>query len=386
MTGAPVPASPHAFREGMMSHGSAECYCHALCRAALPTARAVLAALPWRRADGVRLESGVLTAPSRFAPPDALSWDSLRDLMASRFRGSAAQIFVGAAGIAVRAIAPHLDHKSRDPAVLVVDPAGRHVISLLSGHWGDANGLARHLARALGGEAVVTTASDTLSRPALDMAVRRAGLRLLDWDQLPAVQAALLESRPVSLYDPLRRLPPLPGLVRIPSPPSEDDALPSVCVHWQALPSAPARVRVAVPCLALGVGCRRDMDADLLRESFFEFCRVGGVAPEAVAALATVTEKSREPAIIALADALSLPLLHFPAPTLAAVHTPTPSAAAGRRFGLPPFSVCEAAALLAADAPELLIPKTSLHGCLTFALAVRVSGIFRGRGTPSVGA
>lgn len=355
-----------------MPHASGLCYCHALCRDALPTARAVLAALPWRRADGLALDAGTLTAPRRFAPSDALAWDSLGNLMTSCFRGSAAQIFVGAAGIAVRAIAPHLEHKSRDPAVLVIDPAGRHVVSLLSGHWGDANGLARHLARALGGEAVITTASDTLDCPALDMAVRRAGLRLVDWAHLPAVQAALLESRPVPLYDPLHCLPPLSGLVAVAALPPEEG--PSVCVHWHALPPAPERVRVAVPCLALGVGCRKDMSPSLLRDSFFAFCRAAAVAPEAVAALATVTEKAREPAILALAESLSLPLRHFPAPSLAAVPTPTPSVAAGKRFGLPPFSVCEAAALLAADASDLLVPKTAMRGCLTFALAVAKEG------------
>ena len=358
-----------------MPHRSGDAfYCHALCREALPTARAALAALPWRRADGLRLDAGTLTAPARFAPPDALAWASLRELMAACFRGSAAQVFVGAAGIAVRAVASHLVHKSRDPAVIVIDPAGQYVISLLSGHWGDANGLARHLARILGGEAVVTTASDTLALPALDMVVRRAGLRLIDWDQLPAVQAALLESRPVRLYDPLRRLPLARGLVPSAAPPQEDGPPPSVCVHWQALPPAPERVRVAVPCLVLGIGCRKDMDPSLLRESFAAFCRMAGIAPEAVAALATVTEKRREPAIAALAAERALPVHDFPAQKLAAVRTPHPSAAAGQRFGLPAFSVCEASALLAANAQDLLVPKTVMHKCLTFALALESEG------------
>lgn len=348
-------------------------YCHALCREALPAARAVLAALPWRRADGLRLDAGILTAPARFAPPDALAWTSLADLMQTCFCGSAAQVFVGAAGIAVRAVAPHLLHKSRDPAVLVIDPAGHHVISLLSGHWGDANGLARHLAQALGGEPVITTASDTLACPALDMAVRRAGLRLLDWDHLPAVQAALLESRPVRLYDPLHLLPPMPGIVPAAILPPDDDPLPSVCIHWQALPPAPERVRAAVPRLVLGVGCRRNLDPALLRKCFFDFCTAVSIAPEAVAVLATVTEKHREPAITALAQELSLPIRHFAARDLAAIPVPTPSIAAGQRFGLPSFSVCEAAALLAADTRELLAPKTAMLGCLTLALALSKS-------------
>ena len=44
-----------------------------------------------------------------------------------------------ALGIVVRMIAPYIEHKSKDPAVVVMDEVGHHVISLLSGHLGGAN-------------------------------------------------------------------------------------------------------------------------------------------------------------------------------------------------------------------------------------------------------
>ena len=101
-----------------------------------------------------------------------------------------------------------------------------------------------------------------------------------------------------------------------------------------------------------------------------------GLEPLALTSLATVHEKLQEPALLALAENLHLPLRGFAASDLARCPTPNPSAAAGKRFSQPPFSVCEAAALLAAaqifpaGTPRLLLPKTTVQGQLTIAIAV----------------
>ena len=85
-----------------------------------------------------------LFAPARFRPPQAEPFTSIGELLARVYAAFPAHVFIGAAGIAVRAIAPLLVHKSTDPPVLVLDPAGRYAISLLSGHWGGGNDLTRH--------------------------------------------------------------------------------------------------------------------------------------------------------------------------------------------------------------------------------------------------
>ena len=84
----------------------------------------------------------------------------LADFTAPVFAWADAMVFVGACGIAVRAIAPHVRDKRTDPAVLAVDELGQFVIPLLSGHIGGANRLAVRLAEAVGATAVVTTATE----------------------------------------------------------------------------------------------------------------------------------------------------------------------------------------------------------------------------------
>ena len=109
------------------------------------------------------------------------------------FSWADALIFVGACGIAVRAIAPHLRDKRSDPAVVVVDEQEKFVISLLSGHIGGANALAEQLAARLDAVAVVTTATDVNGRFAVDAWAARQGLHIGSREAAKAVSAAILE-------------------------------------------------------------------------------------------------------------------------------------------------------------------------------------------------
>ena len=97
----------------------------------------------------------------------------LPELVTSLFREYEGLVFLTATGIAVRMIAPHVSSKYSDPAVVVVDEACRFSISLLSGHEGGANTLAYKVAAAVGGEPVVTTATETARPVTIGIGCRR---------------------------------------------------------------------------------------------------------------------------------------------------------------------------------------------------------------------
>ncbi|MFP4310235.1 MAG: cobalamin biosynthesis protein CbiG, partial [Desulfococcaceae bacterium] len=85
-----------------------------------------------------------------------------------RFRKFDGHVFIMSTGIVVRLIAPLLRAKTEDPAVVVMDELAVHAISLVSGHIGGANGLARRVAEAVGATPVITTATDVNQLPAVD--------------------------------------------------------------------------------------------------------------------------------------------------------------------------------------------------------------------------
>ena len=129
-------------------------------------------------------------------------FDHLKRAVAERFNHYNGHIFIMAAGIAVRMIAPLIRHKTKDPAVVVVDERGRHAISLLSGHIGGANTLARDTAHAIGGQAVITTATDVNDLPAIDEIATNKGLSIENPEAIKAVHMALLEGEKIRIFDP----------------------------------------------------------------------------------------------------------------------------------------------------------------------------------------
>ena len=110
--------------------------------------------------------------------PLVRTFDQVATVFQEAFEQGDNLVCIMAAGIVVRGIAPHLRGKDPDPAVVVVDEAGKFAISLLSGHLGGANQLARLVAQILKGTPVITTATDVQGLPALDLAAVRAGLTI----------------------------------------------------------------------------------------------------------------------------------------------------------------------------------------------------------------
>ena len=142
---------------------------------------------------------------------------SLREWTFGMFGEKDAVIFIGAAGICVRAVSPFVQDKRHDPAVIVIDEKGRFCIPLLSGHIGGANELALKLAEAVGAEPVITTATDINGLFAVDVFADKNALEISDMAMAKEVSAGLLAGGKVGFTSELPVKRSLPGgLISIP--------------------------------------------------------------------------------------------------------------------------------------------------------------------------
>lgn len=244
-----------------------------------------------------------------------------------------------ATGAVVRLIAPLLAEKATDPGVVCVDEGGRFAVSLVGGHGGGANELARAVGELLGAEPVVTTATDAVGLPGLDT---------LGWPvegAVAAVSRALLDGEPVTLE--AESVWPLPAL------PVAEHGDHTIRVTDRAVEPGAHEVVLRPPSLVVGVGASRGAPADEVFGLVTDALRAAGLSPRAVAELATVDAKSKEPGILEAARRLGVPVVTYFAEELARVEVPNPSGAPLAAVGTP--SVAEAAAL--AGGGELLVPK-----------------------------
>lgn len=305
---------------------------------------------------------GRLWTTDRLAPDTGLPpCGSLRDWTEARFADSEALVFVSAAGIAVRAIAPFVKDKFSDPAVVSVDEAGRFVVPLLSGHVGGANDLARRIAALTNGQAAVSTATDVNGLFAVDQWAREQGLVLCGREAAKAVSAALLEGKPVSV----RSAWPISGTM--PQGLGTETAETGICIGPTTAERPFAQTLLLIPkAVTLGIGCRRGTEQAHLETAMEEFLDQSAIPAEAVRGLATIDLKRDEPGVLALAQAHGWPITFFTAEELAAETGDfPPSAFVAKTTGVD--NVCQRAAQRAGG--SIIIPKTVCQG-VTFAAAM----------------
>lgn len=309
-------------------------------------------------------------APERLAGQGVQGFSSVHGLLGQTFSRYPRHVFIGAAGIAVRAIAPLLRGKAVDPAVAVLDHEARFAISLVSGHIGGANELARELARLTGAAAVITTGTDVSGLPAVDELARARGMALDNLPAAKAVSAALLEGRPVQIFDPEGRLldgDDCGGLLVATRPADWLAEEPGVWCDWRAGGQFAATFRVYPRCLCLGLGSRKNVpEGEILAHIATVFAQQG-LSPLSVARVGTASIKRDDPGLCAAAAALGPEVVYFELEALAAVESAGQSETVKRRTGT--GSVSEAAALLLAGGGELISPK-SKTGRVTCAVAL----------------
>ena len=270
-----------------------------------------------------------------------------------------------AVGVAVRLVAPWLQSKYEDPAVVAVDEAGRYAVSVLSGHLGGGNALAERVAPALGAQAVITTASEARGTLAVDLLGREHGWRIENLVAVKRVSAALVNGEPVGVFQDAgeecwREREEVAALV-------EFESLEALAASgWAGLVVTdrllPAEVDSAAKpwviyrprSLVLGVGASSGVEAEEVEALCGAALEEGGLAWASVAEVATLDRKLGEWGLMEFVERHGLGLRGFAAADLARVEVPHPSAVVAEHVGT--ASVCEAAALGAAGG-ELVMPK-----------------------------
>ncbi|MBQ7155100.1 MAG: cobalt-precorrin 5A hydrolase [Synergistaceae bacterium] len=282
---------------------------------------------------------GSVYAPERFARPGVNVLDgSLTDWAGQHFSG--ALIFVGACGIAVRAIAPHVRNKLVDPAVIVVDEAGKFVIPVLSGHVGGANGLARKIAGFLCAQAVITTATDVNNLPAVDEWAVKHNCAIKNPEAVRHISGALLDGRNVGVAVTCENIP-----------------VPFPVTLW-------LRPKV----LVLGAGCNKNTDPAEFERDALDFLADAGVTVKSLRALASIDFKKNEPAMKIFAQKHDISFLTFGAAELQALRGRFTASEEVRRF-TGTDNVCERSAVMAAGEGAVLLRSKCVYENVTFALA-----------------
>jgi precorrin-4 C11-methyltransferase len=297
----------------------------------------------------------------------------------SCFKKHKGLVCVMATGIVVRLLTSLLEGKESDPAVVVVDEVGRNAISLVSGHLGGANRLAKKVAAVTGGEPVITTATDVQGKLSFDELAQRAGLVIENLDRLKTLNMAVLEERQIGLYDPGRWFQPLvPDSAGIKLLEGLEEVRVATLSGWIYVDDElgffepPPCLVLRPKSLVVGVGCNRGTTAAEIGAAVDRVFREQSLSLLAVRNVATAELKRDEDGLNELLRERGWTSTYYSADELQTGDSvPTPSEVVKKHLGVE--SVCEKAAMLSAETKELLVAKEVL-GNVTVAVA-RVGSI-----------
>lgn len=273
------------------------------------------------------------------------------------FHEAEALIFIGACGIAVRAIAPLIISKISDPAVIVLDEQGKHVISLLSGHIGGANDLARRIAGYTGGEAVITTATDVNGRFSVDAWAVKHNCVIDSMENAKEYAASILR-RDLPLLSDFEIFGSLPNGVFAGS---EGACGAVISVRTDGFPFN-TTLRLIPRILHVGVGCKRGTPKEKIDAAIEYALNEYGLDRRAIKAVASIDVKKDEAGLISYCCENQLPLSFASADELNAVKGEfSHSEYVFKTVGT--GNVCDRAAVRSAgEDAQLLISKMILDG------------------------
>ena len=334
-------------------------------------------------------------------PGDIYNKENFKENLRAGFGKYDSLVCIMATGIVVRILAPLIVHKTSDPAVVVLDQKGKHAISLLSGHLGGANDLAREMAAISGGEAVITTATDVAGELSFDTFAKKYDMAIENIGQLKHISGALLAGKKVNVFTNKNAKELYPelaeeqkrGMIDIFSLSDNIDnvesELPTVVIDegfslneyiisepksFSDNISHPAHILYLRPrTICAGIGCKRNMEQQPIEEALLQTLKEEGIHPLSLKCITTIPLKSDEPGIIGTAANLNIPLQIIPTEEIEKLDTSQLGIATSEfvasQTGV--LSVSTACSYLASGKGEILRDKAKYKG-ITVALSKKL--------------
>ncbi|PID89484.1 MAG: cobalt-precorrin 5A hydrolase [Bacteroidia bacterium] len=234
----------------------------------------------------------------------------LKTFCGSLFEKHDALIFIMATGIVVRSIAPWIRHKTKDPAVLVIDDKGTHVISLLSGHLGGANALTLKVAELISAKPVITTSSDVNKRTSVDMLAQKYGLLIDSMSDAKDITAIIVNGGTVALDDDCQ-------IINEPIRQEAGTTIGKIIVSNKAhIAEQLPFVKLIPKNIILGLGCRKGILPSKFMDFINDTLKVHNIDKRSIRLIASIDVKKEERAILEAGKTLNVPCQFYSAESL----------------------------------------------------------------------
>lgn len=279
-------------------------------------------------------------------------------------------LFIGACGIAVRAIAPCITDKLHDSPVLVLDERGEYIIPILSGHMGGANETAAEIALVTGAIPVITTATDINEKFAVDLFAKKNGLHIVNKDGIAKVSSKALAGKEITIWiEPghIMENMKIPEGIKLITAPPEQRA--DIAITAEAEKNS-ALLYLKPKEYMIGMGCKRGKEEAEINNLILKSIEEAGITKEQIYALASIDRKKDEKGLLAWCRKERIPFLTFTAEQLQELEGCfNASAFVKEQTGVD--NVCERAALRACKDAGTLIYNKHAEAGMTIAIAKR---------------
>lgn len=295
---------------------------------------------------------------------------SIREWAKEQFEEANVLLFIGACGIAVRAIAPYIMDKLYDSPVLVMDENGHYVIPLLSGHVGGANELAVSIAERIGAEPVITTATDLNNKFAIDLFAKKNGLIIVNKEGIVKVSSKVLAGKSIAMsveeghLEKNVKLPKGIELVEYPPLQKVDAVITSEDREFETA------ILLRPKEYVIGVGCRKGKEAGKIEDFIISHLQNVGISPVQLFGMASIDVKKDEPGLLTWSHKEKIPFITYTEEELMCVEGDFHKSEFVReKVGVD--NVCERAALKMCEPEGELIYEKHTEKGMTIAVAKR---------------